>query len=117
MLIEKEVQERELIKFITQLGQLEPIEFMGICKIMSVEVRAGNKKARPYEDILGDLIDRYCGLERKRRREIGKLVRLTIKKSKEEKEQREKQKKVVKQVEEVVKDKVEVVEEVEEEVE
>lgn len=87
----KEISPKELTTFLEYIGQLEPIEFMGVLKIMSVQVLESEKKPRRYEDLLSDLIDRFCGLERKRRRELTKLVRLTIKKSKEEREQAEKQ--------------------------
>ena len=80
-----EVGVKELTTFIKDVMELEPLEFMGILKIMSVEPRLEAKTPRPFEELLEDLIDRFCGLERKRRREVSKLVRLTVKKTKEEK--------------------------------
>lgn len=85
-----EVGVKELTTFIKDVMELEPLEFMGILKIMSVEPRLEAKTPRPFEELLEDLIDRFCGLERKRRREVSKLVRLTVKKTKEEKKKQQK---------------------------
>ena len=85
-----EVGVKELTTFIKDIMELEPLEFMGILKIMSVEPRLEAKTPRPFEELLGDLIDRFCSLERKRRREVSKLVRLTVKKTKEEKKKQQK---------------------------
>ena len=71
--------DKELIQFITYINNLEPIEFTGIAKILCVSVFADNaeeeKKVRKYEDILSDLMDNFCLLGRRQRREVFKLLR------------------------------------------
>ena len=70
---------KDLTEFLSWVGQLEPIEFTGILKIMSVQILQDEKKPRPYEDLLSDLIDRFVEMEKKRRKELIKLVKLTVK--------------------------------------
>lgn len=58
---------------------------------MSVQILQDEKKPRPYEDLLGDLIDRFVEMEKKRRKELIKLVKLTVKQTKEEQKKKQKQ--------------------------
>lgn len=84
--MKKEVKTEQVVRFIRDLMRLDSLEFIGISKIMCVATREeDNKKARPLEDILSDLIDRYVELGRKQRREIDKLIRLTLKQNEEDK--------------------------------
>lgn len=71
--------DKELIQFITYINNLEPIEFNGIAKILCVSIFTDNtkekKKIRKYEDILSDLMDNFCLLGRRQRKEIFKLLK------------------------------------------
>lgn len=76
--------EKELIEFITIINRLEPVEFAGIVKILCVALADYSGKVRPYEEILSDLIDNFCKIGRRQRREIIKLLRQVKKDRKQE---------------------------------
>ena len=70
-----DTRESELIQFITFINNLEPIEFSGIAKILCVALCDEEGKVRPYVDVLSDLIDNFCSIGRRQRREIFKLLK------------------------------------------
>lgn len=88
----------EIIKGILKLDALE---FLGICKIIGVNIYAQhdgeikeatveggdpkcdvNDKVRPFEDIWCDVCDTIAGMNRVRRKNLNKLVRAASKKEK-----------------------------------
>lgn len=79
-----DTRERELIQFITYINNLETTEFAGIVKILCVAFTNDGKTVRPYEEILSDLIDNFCNLGKRQRREIMKLLRQVEKDRKKE---------------------------------
>lgn len=95
-------------KLLLKMVELEPVEFLGICKILGVDIykedlevkkvknveadeeggRATgqvNIKIKPKEfaDIWNDVCDAVCALNRTRRRTLGQLIYAATKKEKE----------------------------------
>lgn len=69
---------KELIEFLELVGRLEPIEFGGILKIMNINIIDKNKKLRDFEDLISDLIDKFCIIGRKQKRDILKILKYTL---------------------------------------
>lgn len=79
-----------------EIVKLNPIEFLGICKIVGVEIyeeedvesaRASDDRKdgtpREFEAIWSDLCDQIEQMNRVRRRNLGKLIYAATKKEKE----------------------------------
>jgi len=71
----KEVSSKILIEFIELVPTLEPVEFLGLAKILCTDTVDKDMKARPFEDILGDMIDRFVLTGRKQRKDILKVLK------------------------------------------
>ena len=76
-----------------ELLKLEPLEFLGICKIIGVSVYeeddveedadgAPVKKPRDFYDIWNEVCEVINGMNRKRRRTLGELIYAATKKEK-----------------------------------
>ena len=76
-------------KLLTTLLALEPVEFIGVCKIIGVEVfkenEEGNSSMEPREfyEIWCDVCDTVGEMNRVRRRNLGKLIYAATKKEEE----------------------------------
>lgn len=91
-------QEKDFEFFVKNIGKLEPAEFCGLAKILSVpmidrekidgltseqieELKLDEKKnymiefARPMDKVLEEMMDRYLGLTKRRRKEINQILR------------------------------------------
>lgn len=94
--------ERDFEVFVKNLGALEPIEFSGLAKILSVDMirasvefdkeafaRANENEAipakmeeilRPMDEVLEEMMDNFLALPKHRRKEINQILK-EIKKS------------------------------------
>ena len=81
-------------KLLIEILTLEPVEFIGICKIIGVDIYDVNSKVeddkdatniqpREFYEIWCDVCDTIDGMNRTRRRNLGKLVYAATKKEKE----------------------------------
>ena len=81
-------------KLLIEILTLEPVEFIGICKIIGVDIYdmnskteddkdAANIQPREFYEIWCDVCDTIDGMNRTRRRNLGKLVYAATKKEKE----------------------------------
>ena len=62
-------------KFLTQLSKLEPMEFIGVAHLCGARLlQEDNKTSRDFADILEDILDKYETLNRKKRRELKKIL-------------------------------------------
>ena len=76
---------KQLDRFIMSLPNMEPVEFIGLAKLLKVstmeqiEGSEGIKKEdyapRPFEKVLEDVLIAFKGLNRERKREIMKLMK------------------------------------------
>lgn len=90
-------------KLLVEILALGPVEFVGICKIIGVEIynteveieknvedgvdcgkATANIEPREFYEIWCDVCDTIDGMNRTRRRNLGKLVYAATKKEKEE---------------------------------
>ena len=62
-------------KFLTQLSKLEPVEFIGVAHLCGARLlQEDNKTPRDFADILRDILNKYETLNRKKRRELEKIL-------------------------------------------
>ena len=87
--------EEKSVRLLKQIIQLEPIEFLGICKIIGVStitteditLESSDEGApaqisvipRPFEEIWSDVCDKVDSLNRTQRRNLQKLVKAATK--------------------------------------
>lgn len=73
----EKVSEKTIIEFITAITKLNPVEFVGLAKVLCTPVVDENNEPREFEEILQDMIDRFAGTGRRQRRDILKVVKQT----------------------------------------
>lgn len=89
------ISQRSLRHFIEAVNQLNPIEFMGLLKILEVDIyenqseinkdtKIDDIKPRPFEDLIEDLMVHYALLGRAQRRELMTVMKQAIKERKKE---------------------------------
>lgn len=62
-------------KFLIQLSKLEAVEFIGVAHLCGAHLlQEDNKTPRDFADILRDILDKYETLNRKKRRELEKIL-------------------------------------------
>ena len=69
--------ERDFNKFLLEISKLNAVEFLGVAKIFNIELfEDEDKKSRPFEVILSEILDKYISLSRRQRRTIMKTIKL-----------------------------------------
>ena len=76
------VSSKIVINFLELVTQLEPIEFVGLSKILCVTLVNQKNEPREFEDILSDMIDKFISTGRKQREDIIKVLKKSIKETK-----------------------------------
>lgn len=71
----KEVSSKILIEFINLVPTLEPIEFLGLAKVLCTNTVDEDMAPRPFEDILSDMIDRFISTGSRQRKDILKVMK------------------------------------------
>lgn len=61
-------------EFLSLISKLDPIQFLGLCRIMCVQV-AIEKEPRQFDNIFNDVITKFPTLGRKQRRDIIKVLK------------------------------------------
>ena len=78
----KQINQKEFEDFLKKLTKLETIEFLGITKILCINLlNEDNTSLRPVKEIIEEMGNRYMGLNRSQRREIQKVLSAATKKS------------------------------------
>ena len=63
-------------KLIELITELEPVEFIGLARVLCVDIiNEEDKTARDFYEVLNDIIDKFNTLARKQRREILSVLR------------------------------------------
>ena len=70
----EKISEKTMIKFITGITKLEPIEFIGLTKVLCTPIVDDENNPREFDDILSDMIDRFVSTGRRQRRDILKVI-------------------------------------------
>ena len=60
--------------FLEDIAKLEAVEFIGLAKLLGVELLEG-EELRPMGDIIEDIMVKFSKLNRKKRRELKEIVR------------------------------------------
>ena len=76
------VSSKTVINFLELVTQLEPIEFVGLSKILCVSLVNQKNEPREFEDISSDMIDKFISTRRKQRKDIIKVLKQSIKETK-----------------------------------
>ena len=71
--------DKAALKFVNALLQLNPVEFLGVSKILCVPVVDSEKEPRQFDEILSDLIDNFIKLNRRNRRELLSILKESAK--------------------------------------
>lgn len=76
-MINKRPSEKDFNDFALQVSRLETMEFLGLVKIMNIEIFSDDEKKTPrkFETIFSEVLDKYISLPRKKRREIMKILK------------------------------------------
>lgn len=77
--------ERDFEFFVKTLPYLEPVEFIGLAKILSVPTITWNEdrevpikesiQTRPMDEVMEDMMDRFLALPKHRRKEINQMLK------------------------------------------
>lgn len=76
---------KEIDSFINTIAKLEPVEFMGLARVLKVPLFTGEGEAREprdFTDVFSDVLESFSKCGRVRRREILKLVKNASKREK-----------------------------------
>ena len=69
------VSSKGFTDFLEEVIKLEPIEFIGLAKVLCAPVMDNNKEPREFEDILSDMMDNFISTGRRQRRDILKMIK------------------------------------------
>lgn len=70
----------KLQEFIQCVSLLSEVEFLGVVSLLGVRPTNENKEPRPFEEIFSDVIDTFVFLNRKKRRDLMKVLKQITKK-------------------------------------
>lgn len=73
----EKVSEKMVIRFVTGITKLEPIEFIGLTKVLCTPIVDEENNPREFDDILSDMIDRFVATGRRQRKDIIKIIEQT----------------------------------------
>ena len=63
-------------KLIELITELEPVEFIGLARVLCVDIiNKEDKTTRDFYDVLNDIVNKFNTLARKQRREILSVLR------------------------------------------
>lgn len=72
---------KDIKGFQRQLLQLEPVEFIGVARILGVQLFDVEKnEPAMFDEIFAGMMEKYIGLSRKQRRNLERLLRAATKK-------------------------------------
>lgn len=71
---------KEIDKFITLLVNLQPVEFMGLARVLKVRLYTDEETREPreFEDVFAEVLERFNKCNRTRRREIIRLIKAVL---------------------------------------
>ena len=71
---------KEIDKFITLLVNLQPVEFMGLARVLKVRLYTNEEEREPreFEDVFAEVLERFSKCNRTRRREIIRLIKAAL---------------------------------------
>lgn len=78
---------KDIDRFITLIADLEPVEFMGLARVLKVKLFKDEETREPreFEEVFGETLERFTKCNRTRKREILKLIKTAAKRAPGEK--------------------------------
>lgn len=76
----KQISNKKTLKLIQRLSNLEPVEFIGFCRLFGVSIVGENGTPKDFYEILDELIEAYVLKERKFRKEADAILRAAVRK-------------------------------------
>ena len=73
---------KEIDNFINIISKLQPVEFMGLARVLKVPLFTGEGEAREprdFTDVFSDVLESFSKSGRARRREVLKLIKNAVK--------------------------------------
>lgn len=61
--------------FTIALSKMEAIEFLGVCKVLGIEMVKKDGAPRKFNELLWEVVQKFIALNRKEKKELVKLVR------------------------------------------
>ena len=82
----KEINDKQLLKFLDSITKLSSIEFLGIVNMLNIKIFEDEelKQPREFEFLISDLIDEYITLNRTQRVNLDKIINKALKDGREE---------------------------------
>lgn len=74
---------KDLSVFIERVSRLETIEFIGLARILCVELMEKNK-LRPFDKIIADMIESYSTAARKTKKQVSAILKAATSKKRGE---------------------------------
>lgn len=74
----QKISQKQINEFIYAIPKLEPQEFIGLARLLGVELM-NEDEPREFEDILEDVLENFTKANRKRRKEFITLLRSVTK--------------------------------------
>ena len=69
------MEDRLSVKFIKELSKIkDPMVFLGVARILNVELMVDKDTSKDFAAVLNEVIDSYNSSDRKRRRELLKIL-------------------------------------------
>ena len=66
---------KDLENFLTAIPKLEPVEFIGIVRLLGVKLFQESGEPKDFSDLLEEAIEKFQAIKRKGRREILRLLK------------------------------------------
>lgn len=76
----KQISNKKTLKLIQRLSNLEPVEFIGFCRLFGVSIVEENGTPKDFYEILDELIEAYVLKERKFRKEADAILCAAVRK-------------------------------------
>ena len=75
------ISQKKVLKLINKISKLEPIEFMGLAKLLKVSMGDSQKESeiRDFYELLDELLEKYYEADKKTRKQIDKILNAAIK--------------------------------------
>lgn len=75
------ISQKKVLKLINKISKLEPIEFMGLAKLLKVSMGDLLKESeiRDFYELLDELLEKYYEADKKTQKQIDKILNAAIK--------------------------------------
>ena len=75
------ISQKRVLKLINKISKLEPIEFMGLAKLLKVSMGEPLKESeiRDFYELLDELLEKYYEADKKTQKQIDKILNAAIK--------------------------------------